>query len=94
MKLPFSRLQVVGTSMIPTLQPGQFLISWNWFINLKVGDLVVINQNKRLMVKRITKIKVDQFFVIGDNLPQSTDSRQFGWISKDKIVGKVIFQYN
>jgi len=93
-KLPFSRLQVVGTSMIPTLQPGQFLISWNWFINLKVGDLVVINQNKRLMVKRITKIKVDQFFVIGDNLPQSTDSRQFGWISKDKIVGKVIFQYN
>ncbi len=33
-----------------------------------------------------------EFFVLGDNRLHSTDSREFGSISKDKILGKVSFR--
>lgn len=79
--------------MLPTLKPGQFLISWNWFYKPIQGDLVVVKKN-RLMVKRIQDIKKQKVFVVGDNLTDSTDSRQFGWVEKRQIVGKVIFKYN
>jgi nickel-type superoxide dismutase maturation protease len=90
MKFPFSCLQVQGESMSPTLKPGQYLISWNWFLNLKVGDLVVLKK-ERLMVKRAQKLRANEVFVVGDNPAQSTDSRQFGWISKDQILGKIVY---
>jgi signal peptidase I len=35
----------------------------------------------------------DEFFVCGDNRPYSSDSRSWGPIHKDEIVGKAIFRY-
>lgn len=32
----------------------------------------------------------DHYFVVGDNLNHSDDSRRFGWISKEDIIYKVI----
>lgn len=34
----------------------------------------------------------DEYFVLGDNRMESNDSRTFGQINKDQIVGKVIFK--
>jgi len=34
-----------------------------------------------------------QLFVMGDNRPRSSDSREFGTISKDTIVGQVFYRY-
>ncbi len=34
-----------------------------------------------------------EYFAAGDNRPHSSDSRQFGFIKKEKIIGKSMFVY-
>ncbi|NLJ16655.1 MAG: signal peptidase I [Clostridiales bacterium] len=41
--------------------------------------------------KKEYNLKDDYFFVIGDNYQQSIDSRSFGPVSKENIIGKVMF---
>lgn len=77
--------------MNPTLVEGQDILSFNLFYKPKVGDIVVIKYDGKEMVKRVEKIENGQIFVEGDNKQESTDSRDFGSVSKDKIIGKVIF---
>ena len=35
----------------------------------------------------------DQYFVLGDNRPESSDSRSWGPVPLDRIVGKVVYRY-
>jgi signal peptidase I len=35
----------------------------------------------------------DMYIVLGDNRPQSSDSREFGPVEKDSIVGRAILRY-
>lgn len=35
----------------------------------------------------------NQFFVVGDNRPHSSDSREWGFIPKESIIGKAWFRY-
>lgn len=77
--------------MLPTLKEGQDVLSLNWFVNPKVGDIVVIKHDGKDMVKRIQKVDDRHIFVKGDNREDSTDSRHFGPVKIDQVVGKVIF---
>lgn len=79
--------------MLPTLKPGQDILVWCWFNCYKVGDVVVIKESGKEMVKRIHKISGQEYFLQGDNKDASTDSRAFGWITRDKIVGKMVFAF-
>lgn len=78
--------------MSPTLKEGQDVLSINWFVKPKIGDIVVIKQEGKKMVKRVQKTHGCSIFVTGDNKDESTDSRDFGPVSMHQIIGKVIYQ--
>jgi type IV secretory pathway protease TraF len=42
------------------------------------------------LIKRLKDVKERLYWVEGDN-EKSTDSRQWGWINEDELVGQVIF---
>ena len=80
--------------MYPTLHPGQDVLSFNWAYlgkKPKVGDIVVVRMNGKDMVKRVDKVYDRTVYLTGDNQSGSTDSRDFGPVDKDQIIGKVIY---
>ena len=77
---------VSGLSMVPTLAPGErLLVRYDGPIVL--GDIVVFERDNQIEVKRIERIELAGIFVIGDNELVSTDSRSYGLIPLDCILG-------
>lgn len=102
----FGIVKVAGASMKPTLNDGDWLFI-KWLASgsgkslIKVGKIVLIERHLTpgvYLVKRIKKIEysdqsgTSQFWVEGDN-SQGSDSRKWGWISRDEICGRVISRY-
>ncbi len=80
--------------MLPTLKPGQDILSFNWAYlgnKPKIGDIVVMRLDGKEIVKRIQKVDGRKIFIEGDNPLQSTDSRQIGPIDISQITGKVVY---
>ena len=77
--------------MLPTLKPGQDILSFNWLYKPKVRDLVVVRHGGKEIIKRVTKVLDQGILIEGDNKDESTDSRDFGYISMDQIVGRVVY---
>ena len=88
-------LRVVGNSMEQTISEGD-LITYKKInpknLELEVGDIVVASHPKiknKLIIKRIYQIHQNKFDLRGDNSLSSTDSREWGLVELDLIVGKV-----
>lgn len=82
-----------GTSMNPTLKNGEVVLV-DREAEIEVGDIVVakhpIKQNSEI-IKRIERINErEHYFLVGDNLEDSNDSRHFGAVTKEYIKGKVV----
>lgn len=75
--------------MAPTFVHGKLAVAVYPF-RLRPGHVVIFRHHSREKIKRITHIEKKRVFVVGDNDAASTDSREFGWISRDQILGKVI----
>jgi nickel-type superoxide dismutase maturation protease len=101
---PF-RVEVEGESMMPALNPGDWLVAIR-AREIRPGWLVVVEHPERPgyeMVKRVTAIpgervgdrtlRPDEYWVVGDNAEGSTDSRAFGPISSGAIKGLVVLRY-
>ena len=85
-------LRVVGNSMEGTISDGDLVIFKTKNFKLKVGDIVVAYHpiiKSKLIIKRIYRIDQDNFDLRGDNYISSTDSRDWGLIRFDLILGKV-----
>jgi len=86
--------KVRSPSMAPKLRPGQWIIATRLFRKLRPGEVVIIEKNHKQLIKRIERIEHiegrERLFVIGDNLNASADSRQFGWLSRDAVIARVL----
>ena len=86
------RLVVVdGESMRPTLEPGDRLVVVR--LPPRVGDLVALHHDDRVLVKRVAAIDGDAITVLGDNADASTDSRGFGAVARSAVLGRAVYRY-
>lgn len=86
-------IKIVGDSMSPTLDAGDFVCVWRRIKSINVGDLVVCDHPKyKRLIKRVAAIDLDgRCLLEGDN-PQSLSSEKMGWFSLESLYGKVIFK--
>ncbi len=92
MVFPIGFFRVKDRSMLPKIKENDFLLVSSIHSALKEGDVVVLQHPMKdiRIVKRIEKLVGDAYFVRGDNVQESEDSRAFGTVSKRDIVGKVV----
>lgn len=90
------RFRIEDRSMEPTLKSGDYIIVNKLayvFGKPSKGDVIVFKDPKeknKFLVKRVSKIISNKYFVVGDNKRYSQDSRHFGPINKNLIVGKLL----
>lgn len=92
---PLQIVKVEGHSMEPHITSGSLLLVNAWaylFAKPKIGDVVIFRMEKELLCKRIFAYDVErQTYVLrGDNPADSLDSRAFGAVTCDQIIGKII----
>ncbi|UCH66675.1 MAG: signal peptidase I [Ignavibacterium sp.] len=70
---------------------------WKQLIVFEYEEKVVREEGSVITIEgkpvRDYIVKKDQYFVIGDNFSNSRDSRHFGFINEDMIIGKASFIY-
>ena len=89
---PISIFMVRDHSMEPALKPGDYVVANRWFRRISAGDIIVFKHQEKgmLLVKRVGSIDRGRVFALGDNKEASQDSRSFGEIKRENIIGKVI----
>ena len=92
----FSICRVEGSSMSPLIENGSLILVRkvpDRFFRAEEGDILVFRnpENGRPNVKRCTAVDSGGIFLVGINLAGSTDSRHYGRVSPDRILGKVLF---
>ena len=96
MFLPIYRFKIEDRSMEPAFKSGDYIIVNKLayvFGKPQKNDVVVMRhpeEKDRFLIKRISlATNSDEYYVVGDNKNFSQDSRHFGPIKKDLIIGKV-----
>ena len=89
---PLKLMRIHGNSMIPYIKPKDYILIWKFGfrIKIKIDDVIVFRKDNTVMIKRVFEINENEIFVMGDNKRESTDSRLYGSISYDMVIGKVI----
>lgn len=95
MKLALRLFKVPDGSMEPSLKSGQYVMVSGFGKKVNEGDIVVLKHPYRNMrlVKRVKSASNGKYFVLGDNETLfGEDSREFGHVGEQQILGKVIFK--
>ena len=90
-------LKISGDSLQPELESGDFVVISKIPIRLgrlTKGDLVAFNQpGLGLLVKQVAEVEAGgQAVVLLGTRPESVDSRTFGAVPRERLVGKVIYR--
>ena len=96
----FMNVKISGHSMMPLINHGDWILI-NVNINtdhLQLNEIILLEDpiNKELLIKRIDSINSTtekEFYVLGNNKADSYDSRKFGYIKKELIIGKAVLRY-
>lgn len=87
---------VAGDSMAPGLLAGDWVVIRRTR-RVRPGQVVAFTDPRdprRVMVKRIQRATGSGWYVLGDNPPRSTDSRDFGSVPPTAVLGRVLFRYH
>ena len=87
--MPFIR-RVNGNSMVPALYSGQLVIGWRR--GVREGDVILARQMGREVVKRVERVKKDKIYLVGDNRTESHDSRHYGPVAFQDIIGSIMIR--
>ncbi|PIE35338.1 nickel-type superoxide dismutase maturation protease [candidate division KSB3 bacterium] len=94
------RFRITGMSMTPLLKPGdEILIDPRAYRRHSpcVGDIVVARHPYRMdvrVIKRVAQVlNNDRYDLQGDNSIASTDSRSFGVVPRQHILGQVTSRF-
>ncbi len=83
--------RVEGQSMLPSLSTGQLILAVKYKpVNL-TGRVVICRYNQLEIIKRVKWANQNELYVLGDNPEYSRDSRFFGPISRNQLIGLVIW---
>ena len=92
----FHLLKITEQSLTPDFQEGDFVITLKvplLFDHYKEGDVIVFDQaSYGRMIKRVQAVlpEDNSLFVLGSH-PNSIDSREFGAVQTQSVLGKVIW---
>lgn len=96
---PLFTVEVAGDSMMPRLNPGDWLLAAR-VREVRPGDVVVARrEGVGLIVKRVTEVRQGpagrQVWLQGDNVDpvRTTDSRAFGWVDQHAVEGRVVLRF-
>ncbi len=81
--------------MAPTLTDGQWWVARRTS-TCRPGDVIVFDHPTRsgmVAVKRVIRREPGGWWVEGDNGDASTDSRTFGVLPADHVLGRLIWRY-
>ncbi len=94
------RFCVTGFSMFPLLKPGEeILVDTRAYRHClpEIGDMVVAEHPHRQDLRIIKWVAfVDEkgdCFLMGENREESSDSRSFGFVSSQQIIGRVTSKF-
>ena len=88
----FGKAVVRGLSMAPNLGYGDEVVI-RYTDDIAVGDVIVFRRDRQNDIKRVESISEEGIFVVGDNPMSSLDSRNFGHIKPEQVVGKAIYRW-
>ncbi len=85
------KFRIKGHSMEPRIKNGSEVLVSSipyLFFEPKVSDIVAFWHFDKVLVKRIKRVKKDQYLMEGINV---SDSLKIGWKTKKDIIGKVVY---
>ena len=92
---PIFTAAIAGDSMLPVLRAGDWVLVRRTR-GIRSGHVVAIRDPRkpeRILVKRAIRPVPGGWWVLGDNPDRSTDSRSFGPVSGELVLGRIVARY-